>query len=86
MEPISKDFLEEYLKPHLLLSEKQSSQWNLEISREFEQTLPITHKAFNVSLALLLEQSEEMNLLALGIVRCWGCLKFICGRRCPPRN
>jgi len=65
MEPITKDFLEEYLKPHLLLSEKQNAQWSLEISKEFEQTLPITYKAFNVSLALLIEQSQEMNLLAL---------------------
>jgi hypothetical protein len=65
MEPISKDFLEEYLKPHLLLSEKQNAQWSLEISKEFEQTLPMTFKAFNVSLALLLERSQEMNLLTL---------------------
>jgi len=65
MEPITKDFLEEYLKPHLLLSKKQSSQWSLDISKEFAQTLPITHKDFNVSLGLLSKQDQAMNLLTL---------------------
>jgi hypothetical protein len=77
MEPITKDFLEEYLKPHLLLSEEQNAQWSLEISKEFEQTLPMTFKAFNVSLALLLERSQEMNLLTLKL----GMLMFDIYRR-----
>jgi len=37
METITGDFLDDYLKPHLVLSKKQSAQWSLEISKEKEK-------------------------------------------------
>jgi hypothetical protein len=77
MELISKDFLDDYLKPHLVLSKEQSMQWSFEISKEFEQTLPITYKTFTSGLSLLKKMSPEMTVLALEL----GMLMFDIYRR-----
>jgi hypothetical protein len=77
METITKDFLDDYLQPHLVLSKEQSMQWSFEISREFEQTLPITHKAFTSGLSVLKKMSPEMTVLAFEL----GMLMFDIYRR-----
>jgi len=77
MELITREFLDDYLKPHRVFSKKLSSQWSFEIAKEFEQTLPITHKAFTSGPSLLKKMSPDMMVLTLEL----GMLMFDVYRR-----
>lgn len=46
MELITREFLDDYLKPHRVFSEKLRTQWGFEMTKVFAQALPVTYKAF----------------------------------------
>jgi len=64
METISEDFLEIYLKPQTGVPWVESLTRILQLSKEFRQTLPLTHKAYFAKLLAVAEQNQLLYQLA----------------------
>jgi len=64
METISEDFLETYLKPQTGVPWVESLRRILQLSKDFRQTLPLTHKAYFARLMAVAEQNQLLYQLA----------------------
>jgi len=64
MATISEDFLEAYLKPQTGVPWVESLTRILQLSKEFRQTLPLTHQAYFARLMAVAEQNQLLYQLA----------------------
>ncbi|MCI0695171.1 hypothetical protein L0337_24575 [candidate division KSB1 bacterium] len=64
MEPITENFLEEYLRPQTRMPRAKAVKWTQQVSKEFEQAFPVIYKAYVSSLAPIQHQNPLFAQLA----------------------
>lgn len=64
MQTISEDFLETYLKPQPGVPWVETLTRILQLSKDFQETLPLTHKAYFARLMALSQQNQLLYQLA----------------------